>query len=186
MDDEKIVDLYLIRDESAISETRDKYGALLRRLSYNIVKDESDAKECENDTYLQAWQSIPPHEPKGYLFPFLARIIRNLSLNHCRNRDRLKRRAYICELSREMEQCIPSNVNVEHCIDDLAFKEIINAFLEKLKPEKRKVFVCRYWYLDSIEDISKRYSMSQAKVKSILFRCRNELRMHLEKEGYSI
>ena len=89
MDDREIVKRYLARDESAIRETAGKYGARLRSLALGIVRDAQTAEECENDTYLEAWNSIPPHEPGGYLYPFLARITRHLSLNRCRDRDRL-------------------------------------------------------------------------------------------------
>lgn len=186
MDDNKIVELYLDRNETAIDETRDKYGSRLRAISYNIVNDIHTTEECENDTYIQAWNCIPPHEPRDYLYAFLARIIRHVSLNRCRESNRLKRNAFICELSIELEQCIPSNNNIDTFIDDLVFGEIINNFLSEIGQEKRTVFLRRYWYFDSITDISKRFGISKAKVKTMLFRTRNELREHLEKEGYTI
>ncbi len=186
MDDNKIVELYLDRDENAISETRDKYSTRLRALSYNIVNDIHTTEECENDTYMQAWNSIPPHEPRDYLYAFLARIIRHISLNRCREGNRLKRNAFICELSNELEQCIPSTNNIDNFIDDLVFGEIINSFLTTIGEEKRNIFLRRYWYFDSIADISKRFGISKSKVKTTLFRIRNGLRQHLEKEGYTI
>lgn len=108
MDDTTIIDLYFARDEAAIRHTAEKYGGRLRALSHGIVQDMQTAEECENDTYLQAWNAIPPHDPKEYLYAFLARITRHISLNRCRDRRRLKRSAYICELSAELEQCIPA------------------------------------------------------------------------------
>ncbi len=186
MEDERIVELYLERNESAISETKEKYGSRLTNLSFGIVGDFHTAQECENDTYMQAWQNIPPHEPRDYLYAFLARITRNLSLNFCRHREQLKRKAHICELSAEMEQCIPSPDDIECRINEISFKEAINGFLATLSKDNRRVFLRRYWYLDSVSDISKRYSISQSKVKSILFRCRNKLREYLEKEGYTL
>ncbi len=186
MEDEKIVELYLCRNESAIGKTKEKYGSRLAQLSLSIVGDFHTAQECENDTYMKAWQSIPPHEPREYFYSFLAKITRNLSLNFCRSRDRLKRKAHICELSTEMEQCIPSPDDVECRIDDSIFKEAINGFLATLSEEKRNVFLRRYWYLDSVSDICKRYAFSKSKVESILFRCRNKLREYLEKEGHTL
>lgn len=186
MEDDKIVELYLCRDEAAVSETKEKYGNRLLQLSLGIVGDKRTAEECENDTYMHAWQNIPPHEPKDYLYAFLARITRNLSINCCRHRERLKRKTNICRLSAEMEQCIPSPDDIECRIDDIAFKEAINGFLASLNTEMRNVFLRRYWYLDSVSDIGKRYSFSKSKVQSILFRCRNKLREYLEKEGYNI
>ncbi len=186
MEDKKIVELYLRRDETAIRHTSEKFGNRLRFLAYGIVNDRQTAEECENDTYMEAWNSIPPHEPKGYFYAFLARITRHISLNCCRERSRLKRSAFICELSAEMEQCIPSPDDVECRIDDMALSEAINGFLGKLSKEKRNIFMRRYWYLDSIADISKRFALSESKVKTMLFRSRKQLREYLEKEGYTL
>jgi len=186
LDDNKIVELFLLRDETAIKQTAEKYGKRLRSLSYGIVNDPQTAEECENDTYLKAWNSIPPNEPRSYLYAFLARITRHISLNYCRDRSRLKRSAFICELSAEMEQCIPHPNDNECPIDDIALGEAINKFLSALDEQKRNIFIRRYWYLDSIAAISKRFDLSESKIKITLFRCRNKLREHLEKEGYSI
>ena len=186
MDDNRIVELYLLRDETAIKHTAEKFGSRLRALAYGIVDDHQTAEECENDTYMEAWNTIPPHEPRCYLYAFLARIIRHISLNCCRDRSRLKRSAFICELSMEMEQCIPTPDDVECRMDDMALSHAINGFLSKLNEEKRNIFVRRYWYLDSIADISERFALSESKVKTTLFRCRNQLREHLEKEGYAL
>ena len=186
LDDSAIVELYLLRNETAIRQTSEKFGDRLRALSYGIVRDLQTAEECENDTYMEVWNSITPHEPKSYLYPFLARITRHISLNCCRDRSRLKRSAFICELSAEMEQCIPAPDDIECRIDDMALSEAINGFLGKLGEEKRNIFIRRYWYLDSISDISKRFALSESKVKTTLFRCRIRLREHLEKEGYTL
>lgn len=186
MDDNRIVELYLLRDESAIKQTSEKYGSRLRALAYGIVNDRQTVEECENDTYMEAWNTIPPHEPRSYLYAYLARITRHISLNFCRDRSRLKRSAFICELSAELEQCIPAPNDVECLIDDMALREAINGFLGVLDEEKRNMFVRRYWYLDSIADISKRFTLSESKVKTTLHRCRNRLREHLEKEGYDL
>lgn len=186
LDDNRIVELYLQRDETAIKQTTEKYGKRLRSLAYGIVNDQQTAEECENDTYMEAWNTIPPHEPRSYLYAFLARITRHISLNCCRARNRLKRSAFICVLSIEMEQCIPSPNDVECRIDDIALSETLNKFLSTLDKEKRNIFVRRYWYLDSIAAISERFDLSQSKIKTTLFRCRNQLREYLEKEGYTI
>lgn len=184
MGDNEIVELYLLKDEAAIMHTTEKYGHRLRALAYRIVADSQTAEECENDTYMEAWELIPPNEPRNYLYAFLARIIRHISLNCCRSRNRLKRRAYICELSTELEQCIPAPNDTPCSIDDIVFGEIINNFLASLDKEKRNIFVRRYWYLDSISGISNYFSLSESKVKTTLFRCRNKLKKYLEKEGY--
>ena len=186
MDDTTIIDLYFARDEAAIRHTAEKYGGRLRALSHGIVQDMQTAEECENDTYLQAWNAIPPHDPKEYLYAFLASITRHISLNRCRDRRRLKRSAYICELSAELEQCIPAHEDVGSRMNDMALRQAVNDFLGKLSLEKRNIFIRRYWYLDSIADISDRFALSESKVKTTLFRCRIGLRKHLEKEGYAL
>lgn len=186
MDDNRIVELYLLRDETAIKQTTEKYGSRLRSLAYGIVNDQQTAEECENDTYMEAWSAIPPHEPRSYLYAFLARITRHISLNCCRDRNRLKRCAFVSELSAEMEQCIPAPDDVECRMDDIALSKVINGFLNKLDEKKRNIFVRRYWYLDSVTAISKRFALSESKVKITLYRCRNQLREQLEKEGYTL
>lgn len=186
LDDNRIVELYLLRDETAISQTNEKYGSRLRSLAYSIVEDRQTAEECENDTYMEAWNSIPPHEPRSYLYAFLARITRHISLNCCRNRSRLKRSAFLSELSTELEQCLPAPDDTACRVDDMVLAEVLNAFLGTLSEEKRNIFLRRYWYLDSVAAIAKRFSLSESKVKTTLFRCRNLLREHLEKEGYPL
>lgn len=184
LEDSKIVDLYLARDESAIQNTCEKYGARIRNLSLGIVRDRQSAEECENDTYMETWRSIPPHEPRSYLYAFLARITRHLSLDLCRKQSRLKRKAFLCELSAEMEQCIPAPDDCACRLDDLLLGEAINHFLSGLTDEKRAIFLRRYWFLDSISEIAARFDITESKVKTTLFRCRSQLRTHLEKEGY--
>lgn len=184
LEDHKIVDKYLTRDEKAIEQSKEKYGRRLRSLAYGIVNDEQTAEECENDTYLEAWNRIPPHEPRTYLYAFLARITRHISLNCCRSREALRRKAFISELSTEMEQCIPAPNDTECRMDEIQLREVINDFLSTLGSEKRKMFIRRYWYMDSIREISKRFSISESKVKTSLFRMRNQLREYLEQEGY--
>lgn len=182
MDDSAIVDLYLCRDEAAIEETSRKYGKRLYSLSFGIVGDRQTAEECQNDAYLEAWNGIPPNEPRDYLYAFLARIIRHISLNRCRDRARLKRSAHICELTSEMEQCIPSADDCDWQVEDGDLASTINGFLATLSDEKRNIFVRRYWYLDSIAALAERFSCSEGRIKTILFRCRKQLKALLEKE----
>ncbi len=134
MDDIQIVDLYLQRDETAIAQTAERYGHRLRQVSYRIVDDHQLAEECENDTYLQAWERIPPHEPKSYLYAFLARITRNLSIDCCRSGKRLYRRSVITELSTELENCIPAPDDVQCRMEAQLLADIISNFL-KTQPE---------------------------------------------------
>lgn len=186
MEDFEIVELFFKRNEDAIKKTSEKFGKRLFSVAFGITKNFETAEECENDTYLEAWNRIPPHEPKSYLYAFLARITRNLSLNRCREKETLKRKAFICELSAEMEECIPSPDDMNCRLDDIAFGEAISAFLRNLEKEKRNIFIRRYWFLDSVSEISKRFSLSESNVKTTLFRLRKNLREYLEKEGFEI
>ena len=175
IEDEIIIDRYIVRDEKAISYTADKYGKQLVAIANRICDDLDIAEECENDTYLRAWNSIPPHEPRGYFFTFLAKITRNLALDRYKESNRLKRSATIVELTGELSEIIAGN-------DDTT----ANAFLRTLHKEKRNVFIRRYWYMDSVAEIADRYGISEGKVKTILFRVRNGLKQYLKKEGYYI
>jgi len=186
LEDLTIVEQYLARKEEAIKNTSEKYGRRLRSLSHGIVQDNLTAEECENDTYLDAWNSIPPNEPRDYFYAFLACITRHISLNRCREKNALKRKAYICELSEEMEECIPASSDVDSAVDDMVLRQAINGYLSTLSEDKRNIFLRRYWFLDNVSDISKRFGITESKVKTTLFRCRNGLRQYLEKEGYSL
>lgn len=185
MEDDKIVQLYLKRDESAIKLSSEKYGSRLRTVSLGITLDMQTSEECENDTYLQAWNLIPPNEPRTYLYAFLARIIRHISIDRCRKRASLRRDGYIVELSEEMEMCLPSPDDIERTVSEEELGKAISKYLQTVSQEKRVIFVRRYFYLDSIAEISKRCAISESKVKSLLFRTRNDLRAYLVKEGYT-
>lgn len=184
MEDEAIVQLFLERSEEAICRVKEKYGARLRQLARGITGDEQEAEECENDVYWRAWNAIPPSEPREYLYAFLVRIVRNAALNRVRGRNARKRQATVEELTREMENILPGQSNVEEIIDDEALRALLNTFLAGLPKEARVVFVRRYWYLDSVEEIASALRISQSKVKSSLFRSRKKFRLLLEKEGY--
>lgn len=183
MQDHKIVELFLQRDEAAIHACQEQYGARLRSVAYGILQNQQDAEECENDTYLEAWKAIPPHEPKTYLFAFLARITRCNALNLCRRSEQENR---IMALSDEMASCIPSGADADTHLDAVQLASAISAFLRLQKEEKRNIFLRRYWYLDSISQIAQRYGIREGKVKMTLFRLRSGLREHLKKEGYSL
>ena len=184
MDDSEIVELYLSRDESAIACTAEKYGAHLRRIAENILADAALAEECENDAYLAAWRLIPPNEPRTYLFAFLGKITRHIAI------DRLRKdeggRELFCELSAEMAECIPGGGDVEGEVEAEALARSVSLFLSRCPEKQRNVFVRRYWFFDTVAEICERYGLSQSSVKTMLFRMRERLRRHLEKEGYTI
>lgn len=186
MEDEQIVSLYLKRDENAIRQTQRKFGKRIVNISKNITGSAFTAEEVENDTYLRAWENIPPTNPASYLFAFLARIARNLSLSVCRERSALKRGAMLVEFTDEMEECLPSARDVEDETDANMLLELINKFLFSKTEDKRNIFMRRYWYLDSVSDIAKRFGLSESNVKTSLFRLRNELREYLEEQGVQV
>lgn len=186
MEDGSIIQLFFNRDENAIQQTSDKYGARLRAISFRITNDRETSEECENDTYLEAWNRIPPSEPRDYFFAFLARITRARSIDCCRARMKLKRSCYVVELSDELEMCIPAVNDVADDVEAKLLGEAISRFLYTLSEEKQVMFLRRYFYMDTVSEIAKRLSISDSKVKTTLFRVRKELRDYLIKEGYAL
>ena len=186
MQDEKIVALYWQRDENAIGETERKYGRYLSRIAYNILSDWEDSREAVNDTYLKAWNSMPTHKP-CVLSTYLGKITRQLSIDVFRTRNRVKRRAseYALSLS-ELEDCVSGGETTEQSVELKMLAEAINAYLYTLPADARSTFVCRYYFADSIREIAVSRGMSEAKVKSMLYRTRQGLKEHLEKEGYTL
>ena len=186
MEDDKIIDLYWERSETAISETSEKYGRYCLYIANNILHNDEDATECVNDTYLGAWNAMPPQRPNR-LSTFLGKITRNISLNRFKQ-YRAEKRGFgqTSLVLSELEDCIPAADNVEKAVDEMDLVESINRFLYALPDAKRKVFVRRYWYLSPIRDIAEQYGISESKTASMLFRMRNELKNHLEKEGIDL
>ena len=186
MEDEKIIELYFARSEAAITETSAKYGAFFRGISRNILRSEQDAEECVNDTYLRAWNSIPPKRPEK-LPAYLGRIVRNLSLNRWNKLNAAKRGAGEVPLAlEELEECIPAADTIQRECDRAELSNALNRFLRGLTEEKRTVFLRRYWYLVPVKDIAEQLGMTESKVKSMLLRTRGQLRQFLEKEDITI
>lgn len=183
MDDKKIVDLYWQRDENAIAVTSVKYDAYCGSIARNILTDLEDAEECVNDTWLNAWNAIPPHRPSR-LSVFLGKITRELSLNRYKSRFAQKRGGGELALALdELDDCITSSESVEQTLEYEFIGKVISNFLKKQPEKTADIFVRRYYYICSIGLISKEFHMSESKVKSILFRARKNLREHLESEG---
>ncbi len=183
MDDQNIINLFFTRQESAVSRAAEKYENYLYSISYNILHDREDAKECVNDAYYQAWKSIPPQKPLC-LSAFLGKIVRNLSLNRLRQSHTQKRGAGQADLAlSELEECISDGSDIEQSIESMELSRHINDFLRSRKEQPRNIFIQRYWYLRPVREIAKDFSMSESKVTSMLFRIRKELKLYLEKEG---
>lgn len=184
MGDAEIIDLFWNRDQNAIRETEYAYGAKLHRLSMGILSSNEDAEESVNDTYLKAWETIPPRRPE-YFFAYLAKICRFISFGRLDWRNAKKRKAEIVELTAEMESCIPDSFR-ELQMEGEEIGQLITRFLYQLAEEKRLLFMRRYWYEDSVEDISRRYGLSESNVKIRLYRIRNQLKAFLESEGVQL
>ena len=182
MDDKSIIDLYLDRSEQAISETSVKYGKYCFSIAFNILSDKEDSEESVNDTYLAAWNNIPPRVP-SILSTFLGKITRNISLNRWKSRRAYKRGGGEVPLALdELEECISTGESVEDTFEKKELLRSMNRFLDALPDTERNLFVCRYWYLDPIHDIAQRFGFTESKVTSMRHRIRGKLRKHLEKE----
>ena len=186
MEDSRIIELYWNRDQGAIAATSEKYGGYCRSIAMNILNNSEDAEECLSDTWLGAWNSIPPKRP-SVLRTFLGRVTRNLSFNRYK-RDHAEKRGggEMSAVLDELAECVSGEESFEH---ELSRKELINeinAFVGSLSAEKKGVFVARYWYADSISAIAKRFGMSENNVSVTLNRLRKQLRAHLSERGYDV
>ena len=183
MNDKSIVDLYFSRDEEAITQTDKKYGRYCYSIAYNILMSREDAEESVSDTYMTAWRAIPPRRP-SVLSTFLGKITRHISIDRWRERVATKRGGGEVTLAlEELEDCVAGRQNVEM---EYERKELIRAytkFLDSLPITERRVFLCRYWYVDSVDTIAAKFGFSQSKVKTMLYRTRAKLRKQLAEEG---
>lgn len=179
MEDSMIVELYFARSESAIQETGRKYGAYLNQVAYNILRSISDTEEIVNDTYMAAWNTIPPTKPNN-LKHFLSRITRNLSFDRMDYINAGKRRALFVE----MDECIPDPINDPETIwEAREIGLVLNKFLKTLDRKSCAVFLGRYFYAYSEKELAEQYSLSRRQVKYILSKTRNQLHSYFEKEG---
>ena len=181
MTDSQIIALFWERNEDAIRETDAAYGRKLYAVSDKILRSAQDAEESVSDTYMRAWDTIPPQRP-NYFFAYLAKICRNCSLSRLQWNSASKRSAEIVSLTQEMENCIPDRSH-ERKLEGEEIGRVLNQFLDSISLESRLIFMRRYWYTDSIAEIAARYNISQAKVKTQLHRTRNKLQLYLAKEG---
>lgn len=184
MEDEKIVALYWARAENAIAETSAKYGSYCHTIARNILGNTQDAEESVNDTWLDAWHSMPPQRP-SLLGAFLGAITRRLSIDKWRRRSAQKRGGGQTELAlEELSECVPAGSDTAQSAEANLLAAVLEDFLAGLPETERRVFLCRYWYLDPVAEIARRFSFSESKVKSMLYRTRARLRARLEKEGF--
>ena len=186
MQDQQIVGLFWARNENAIASVAATYGGYCYRIAYNILQNREDADECVNDTWLSAWNGIPPHKPEN-LAAFLGKLTRNHALNRYeKNRAQKRGKGQVALALEELADCIPAPGGIEDTLEEKALTAAIEAFLLAQPVLQRKIFVGRYWHLYSVRDMAKAYGISESSAASILLRMRNKLKLHLQKEGISL
>ena len=184
VEDRRIIEMYLQRNEDAVVQTECKYTKYCRSIAVQILDNPEDADEAVNDTWLAAWNCIPPHIPVC-LKTFLGRLTRNISLKRIRSEKALKRgSAQVRVVFDEVENWLRSEEDVEQQISEQALADEIDRFLDSVSDTERKVFVRRYWYMQSVAEIAEHHGFSESKVKSMLFRMRKKLYARLKKENF--
>ena len=181
MDDDRIVGLYWQRSETAITETDAKYGKLCHSVAYGVLKNNEDSEECVNDTYVRAWNSMPPDMP-GHLGAYLTKITRRLSIDRFRHNSAAKRSALTVSIFDELSEALPDTAG-DSTVDRMVIRDTLNRFLVSLTPENRMIFMRRYWYCDTERSIAKEMHMTELGIKNRLLRMRKKLKDTLEKEG---
>lgn len=182
MEDHAIIDLYWARSEEAIPATDEKYGKLLAHVARNILRDRLDVEECVNDSYLGAWNAMPPQRP-NVLRSFLCRITRNLALDRSDYIHAAKRNAGCTTSLEELESIGDPRGDFE---EEVILAQLINGFLEQLGPEARVIFLRRYWFFDSVREVARRLNCTESKVTASLHRTRKQFRTYLEQEGFTL
>lgn len=183
MEDTAIIELYFRRDETALEKTAEKYGGYCYSIAFNVLGSEEDSEETVNDTYLETWNSIPPHRPMVFS-AFIGKITRRLAISKWRKRTAVKRGGNEYALSlEELSECVADKSNTEKKLEEKEAVAVINQFIKELPEIQRSVFICRYWYTDPIASISKQFRFSESKVRSMLMRTRQRLKQRLTEEG---
>ncbi len=185
MEDHKIIDLFFKREEEAIAITRDKYGRYCNAIAVTILKANEDAEECENDTYLKLWETIPPSVPQS-LRAYIGTVVRNLSIQKYRYYHASKRNQHMECIIEEIEHTVSTLETVESEVAEKELIAAINVFLGTLRQEHRMIFVRRYWHMEDIPTICKEMHLSKSNVETTLSRIRKKLKEFLAKEGYHL
>lgn len=186
MEDQEIVRLFFARSEEAIVQTREKYGSFCWQTAYQILRSREDSEECVSDTWLRAWNAIPPNRP-AYLKAYLGRITRNLALDRWRARSAKVRGGGEVPLGlEELADCVSQDGNPLSELEARRLVQSINVFLYGLPEEKRRIFLLRYWYLESLAQIASQTGLREAKIKKDLYQLRRKLKIHLEQEDFTI
>lgn len=185
LDDMEIIRLFYERSELAITALKKKYDNILFTVSYNILKNRMDAEETLNDVYLVAWNTIPPENPNP-LLTYLIRIARNISIKRYHKNTAIKRNSYYDIALSELDECLSDIESVEDKYEAKELAGVIDNFLDRIDKKSKIIFVRRYYFADSIEEIAEKFSLSKNSIAVRLSRIRNKLKKYLEKEGYNI
>ena len=185
MDDKNIIELFYERSEQAITELSKKYGLLCKKVADNILNNHLDAEECVNDAYLAVWNTIPPQNPDS-LVSYVCRIVRNQAIKKYHENTALKRNSIYDTSLDELEEVLPSSASVEGELEAKEVSAMIDRFLETLDKQSRIMFIRRYWYSESIEEIALSFKTSKHYISVRLSRIRKALKKHLVKEGVSV
>lgn len=181
MDDSEIIELFWQRSDEAIRAVAEKYGALCRGITNNLLRSVEDSQECVNDVWHSLWNAIPPERPKN-LTAYIARVARNLAMKRLTYRTAAKRQAAFVSFE-ELDHCVSHPVTVEAVLEGKVLSQALDAFLDRLKPEDRNLFLRRYWFFDSTKVLADSFRMSESNVKIRLHRIRKKLKDYLEKEA---
>ena len=186
MEDTAIIDLYWARSQQAIAASEEKYGPYCHTIARRILDREEDAEECVNDTWLRAWNAMPPQRP-GILSAFFGKLTRNLSLDRWRRNKAAKRGGSQVEIAlHELEDCLPDRRSPDENLEAGETAALISAFLRRQSETDRALFVRRYFHLEPLDSLSRRFGMSMGQVKSKLHRMRGRLKLELEREGIAV
>jgi RNA polymerase sigma-70 factor (ECF subfamily) len=186
MSEQELLEMYEARNQAAIQETEERYGAYCHTIAYRILRDEGEAAECLNDTWFAAWQAIPPAKPKN-LGAYLTKITRNLSLNRYRSNHQQKRQADRMSVCiDELAECIPSLTTPERAYEQSYLGQLLTQFLRELPKEERIMFVRRYFFMDSVAEVAEHMGCGESKVKTAMFRTRKKLQKLLTEEGIQL
>ncbi len=185
MEDERIIELFFDRSEEAIRELNEKYGDLCIRIAENILSSKQDAEECVNDTGFAVWNRIPPERPVS-LQAYVSRIVRNLALKKSERENAHKRRGNHGVCIEELSEVLPCRDETEDRVDAKLVKDTVNDFLSGLKSDDRVLFLRRYWYSDSYEQLSRRSGMKEGAIRTRLSRIRKQLKEYLREKGVSV
>ena len=185
MEDSKIIELYIARSEDAILQTKCKYGQYCRYILKNFLSSEQEVEEVENDVYLKLWITLPDTDVRS-LKGYIGLIARSLAIKYCEKKQASKRGGNIYVVLDELGDCISDSVGGDDLVEGVALKDILNIFLRSLPEKSRKIFIRRYWFASSVEEIAEEYGMNPNSVLVNLYRTRTKLKKFLQKEGYSL